>query len=93
MILKIYKLTDIKTLVYALGLTVFFVTFGCDLSIDQEESNSVNETTWWIHGDTHVGHETYKNQLSNAVTDVNSLGISNFAVTLGDCIDGSCTLA
>jgi len=43
--------------------------------------------TWWVFSDAHVGHQNYDNDLPVAVADVNALGISQFAIALGDNVD------
>ena len=53
------------------------------LDVVQDKDSS----TWWVLGDSHVNHRLYNQQLSRAVADVKELGISDYAIVLGDCID------
>ncbi len=71
-----------KNIITAAGLLLLILAIGC-----QEGPEISHETTWWVHADTHVGHATYEHQLSNAIEDVNALNISDYAITLGDCVD------
>jgi len=43
--------------------------------------------TWWVFSDAHVGHQNYDDNLSIAVADVLALGLTDFAVALGDNVD------
>jgi hypothetical protein len=43
--------------------------------------------TWWLPTDPHIGHRNDEGNLQLAVADVNDLGITHYAMVLGDCID------
>jgi len=46
-----------------------------------------NPVTWWVLSDSHVDHIAYDGNLGRAVADVNALGITHYAIVLGDCVD------
>ncbi len=73
-------------------VAVLSLSMTCAMLSMSQCTNNSNEVekpvvTWWLFGDSHVGHRFYNDQLSRAIDDVNELAVSDFAICLGDCID------
>ncbi len=71
-------------------LIIIFPVFFSAISSSNAERPAVEEITWWVAADSHVGHSSEPStgqHLARSVADVNELGIADYAVMLGDLVE------
>lgn len=84
---QIYKDSSMKLLFRLIITLIFCISGNHSLHADKP---SVEELTWWVAADSHVGHSSEPStgeHLARSIADVNELGIADYAVMLGDLLE------